>query len=106
MPAALIMDGQLRRRIPLLARRLIALVPALAVVALGTDPSRALMLSQVVLSFGIPFAVDSAGAIDQRPGTDGRRGQPSGHHSSGLGDRSDYHRFESGPDLPDRAAVR
>ncbi|WP_072812409.1 MULTISPECIES: Nramp family divalent metal transporter [Rhodococcus] len=54
---ALIMDGLLRRRIPLLARRLITLVPALAVVALGTDPSRALVLSQVVLSFGIPFAL-------------------------------------------------
>lgn len=54
---ALIMDGLLRRQIPLLTRRLITLVPALAVVALGTDPTRALVLSQVVLSFGIPFAL-------------------------------------------------
>ncbi|EHK82259.1 Nramp family divalent metal transporter [Rhodococcus pyridinivorans] len=54
---SLIMDGLLRRRIPLLARRLITLVPALVVVALGTDPTRALVLSQVVLSFGIPFAL-------------------------------------------------
>ncbi|GAA1749622.1 MULTISPECIES: Nramp family divalent metal transporter [Streptomonospora] len=54
---AVVMDGLLRRRIPLFARRLITLLPALAVLALGLDPTRALVLSQVVLSFGIPFAL-------------------------------------------------
>ncbi|ASU85829.1 divalent metal cation transporter [Nocardiopsis gilva YIM 90087] len=54
---AVVMDGLLRRRIPLLARRLITLIPALVVLALGVDPTRALVLSQVVLSFGIPFAL-------------------------------------------------
>ncbi|MDT0300882.1 Nramp family divalent metal transporter [Streptomonospora wellingtoniae] len=54
---AVVMDGLLRRRLPLFARRLITLLPALAVLALGLDPSRALVLSQVVLSFGIPFAL-------------------------------------------------
>ncbi|CAM3755697.1 Nramp family divalent metal transporter [Nocardiopsis rhodophaea] len=54
---AVVMDGLLRRRVPLLARRLITLIPALAVLALGMDPTRALVLSQVVLSFGIPFAL-------------------------------------------------
>jgi len=38
-------------------RRLITLCPAMAILALGFDPTRALVLSQVVLSFGIPFAV-------------------------------------------------
>jgi manganese transport protein len=38
-------------------RRLITLVPALVILAVGFDPTRALVLSQVVLSFGIPFAV-------------------------------------------------
>ena len=38
-------------------RRLITLLPALVILALGFDPTRALVLSQVVLSFGIPFAV-------------------------------------------------
>jgi manganese transport protein len=52
-----IMSGLLRVRIPLLARRLITLVPALAILAVGFDPTRALILSQVVLSFGIPFAL-------------------------------------------------
>ncbi|MCM3697632.1 Nramp family divalent metal transporter [Microbacterium oleivorans] len=52
-----IMHGLLRVRIPLLARRLVTLVPALAVLALGVDPTFALILSQVILSFGIPFAL-------------------------------------------------
>lgn len=53
----IIMQGFLRRRIPLLVRRMITLMPALAVLAIGVDPTRALVLSQVVLSFGIPFAL-------------------------------------------------
>jgi manganese transport protein len=54
---AMIMAGLLHVSIPMVARRLITLVPALAILALGVDPSRALVLSQVVLSFGIPFAL-------------------------------------------------
>jgi manganese transport protein len=54
---AMIMSGLLRRSIPLLLRRLITLVPALAILAIGLDPTRALVFSQVVLSFGIPFAL-------------------------------------------------
>lgn len=52
-----IMDGFLRRRIPLVLRRASSLVPALAVLGAGVDPTRALVVSQVVLSFGIPFAL-------------------------------------------------
>ena len=54
---AMIMQGLLNRSIPMLVRRLITLCPALAILALGFDPTRTLVLSQVVLSFGIPFAV-------------------------------------------------
>jgi manganese transport protein len=54
---AMIMGGLLRRSYPLLIRRLVTLVPALAILAIGVDPTRALVLSQVVLSFGIPFAL-------------------------------------------------
>jgi manganese transport protein len=54
---AMIMQGLLRRSIPLLLRRLITLIPALLILVIGLDPSRALVLSQVVLSFGIPFAL-------------------------------------------------
>jgi manganese transport protein len=54
---AMIMGGLLRRSYPLLLRRVVTLIPALAILAIGIDPSRALVLSQVVLSFGIPFAL-------------------------------------------------
>ncbi len=54
---AMIMQGLLRRSYPLLLRRLITLIPALLVLASGIDPTRALVLSQVMLSFGIPFAL-------------------------------------------------
>ncbi len=54
---AMIMQGLLHRSVPMMVRRLVTLCPALAILALGFDPTRALVLSQVVLSFGIPFAV-------------------------------------------------
>ena len=52
-----IMHGLLRVRVPLLARRLVTLIPALLILGAGIDPTLALVLSQVVLSFGIPFAL-------------------------------------------------
>jgi manganese transport protein len=52
-----VMQGFLRRRIPLLVRRAVTMAPALLVLAAGVDPTTALVLSQVVLSFGIPFAL-------------------------------------------------
>lgn len=54
---ATIMQGLLHRRVPLLLRRVITLVPALLLLAIGVDPTWALVISQVVLSFGIPFAL-------------------------------------------------
>lgn len=54
---AMIMQGLLRRKIPLLLRRLVTLIPALIILSVGIDPTRALIISQVVLSFGIPFAL-------------------------------------------------
>lgn len=54
---AMIMSGLLRRTYPLLLRRLVTLIPALVILGAGVDPSRALVISQVVLSFGIPFAL-------------------------------------------------
>jgi manganese transport protein len=54
---AMIMAGLLHVSISMVVRRLITLVPALAILAIGVDPSRALVLSQVILSFGIPFAL-------------------------------------------------
>jgi manganese transport protein len=52
-----VMQGFIRRRIPIFVRRLVTMLPALAVAGIGLDPSRTLVISQVVLSFGIPFAL-------------------------------------------------
>lgn len=54
---ASIMNGLLKVRIPLLARRVVSLIPALILLAAGVDPTWALIVSQIVLSFGIPFAL-------------------------------------------------
>jgi manganese transport protein len=52
-----VMQGFIARTIPLALRRLVTMTPALIVLAIGLDPSRSLVISQVVLSFGIPFAL-------------------------------------------------
>src|SRR5207237_4339700 len=52
-----VMQGFIRRRIPIWVRRAVTMLPALIVIGIGVDPSRTLVLSQVVLSFGIPFAL-------------------------------------------------
>ena len=52
-----IMGGLLHLRIPVFVRRLITLIPALVIIAVGVDPTWALVLSQVLLSLGIPFAL-------------------------------------------------
>ena len=57
MSGQVVMQGFIRRRIPLFVRRAVTMTPALIVLAVGVDPSRSLVISQVVLSFGIPFAL-------------------------------------------------
>jgi manganese transport protein len=52
-----VVQGFIDRSIPLVLRRLVTMTPALVVLAIGIDPTRALVISQVVLSFGIPFAL-------------------------------------------------
>jgi manganese transport protein len=52
-----VMEGFLRRRIPVWLRRTITMAPAFVILALGVDPVLALVISQVILSFGIPFAL-------------------------------------------------
>jgi manganese transport protein len=52
-----VMQGFIQRQIPLLLRRALTMTPALIVLAIGVNPTRSLVLSQVVLSFGIPFAL-------------------------------------------------
>ncbi len=52
-----VMQGFINRRIPLFARRAITMAPSLIILAIGVNPSLTLVISQVVLSFGIPFAL-------------------------------------------------
>jgi manganese transport protein len=52
-----VMQGFIRRQIPIFVRRAATMAPAFVVIGLGADPSRTLVISQVVLSFGIPFAL-------------------------------------------------
>ncbi|MCW2985473.1 MAG: divalent metal cation transporter, partial [Conexibacter sp.] len=74
-----VMQGFIARTVPLAARRAVTMTPALIVLAIGVDPTKALVISQVVLSFGIPFALvplvlltrrrDVMGALVNRPFT-------------------------------------
>lgn len=57
MAGQVIMQGFLHRRIPVWLRRLVTIAPSLLVIYLGLDPTRTLVLSQVVLSFALPFAI-------------------------------------------------
>jgi manganese transport protein len=57
MAGQVIMQGFIRKQISPLIRRSVTILPSLAVIALGLDPTRTLVISQVVLSFGLPFAV-------------------------------------------------
>lgn len=61
-----IMEGFLRIRIPLFLRRAITMAPALVVLSLGVPPDTVLLMSQVVLSFGIPFALVPLVLISRR----------------------------------------
>jgi manganese transport protein len=57
MAGQVVMQGFVNRRIPLFLRRFVTMLPAFLLIASGIDPSRSLVISQVVLSFGIPFAL-------------------------------------------------
>ncbi|MGD8553720.1 MAG: Nramp family divalent metal transporter [Anaerolineales bacterium] len=57
MAGQIIMQGFLQRKIPVWVRRLVTMIPSLVVIGMGLDPTTILVLSQVVLSFGLPIAV-------------------------------------------------
>lgn len=57
MSGQVIMQGFLHRQTPVWIRRLVTMVPSLLVILAGLDPTRTLVISQVVLSFGLPFAI-------------------------------------------------
>lgn len=57
MAGQVIMQGFLHREIPIWIRRLVTMIPSMIVIFLGLDPTQTLVISQVLLSFGLPFAV-------------------------------------------------
>lgn len=57
MAGQVMMQGFLHRHIPIWLRRLVTMLPSLIVITVGLDPTRTLVISQVVLSFGLPFAI-------------------------------------------------
>ena len=67
MSGQVVMQGFIQRRIPIFLRRAITLAPALIVLGVGLPPTNALVISQVVLSFGIPFALLPLLMICARP---------------------------------------
>jgi manganese transport protein len=82
-----VMQGFIRRQIPIFARRAITAAPALIVALLGVDPTRALVLSQVVLSFGIPFALVPLVLFTSNAGRSWAARQQPADDRGGLGDR-------------------
>jgi manganese transport protein len=78
---AAVMAGLIRRQIPLLVRRAITLVPALVLLAAGADPTWTLVISQVVLSFGIPFAVIPLVRLNRDPAVVGDHANGAGLHA-------------------------
>lgn len=57
MAGQVIMQGFLKRHLPIWLRRLLTILPSLVVIFLGFDPTRTQVISQVILSFGLPFAI-------------------------------------------------
>ena len=64
----IVMAGFINRRIPLLARRALTMAPSLIILALAVNTSQALVCSQIILSFGIPFALIPLLLITRDPG--------------------------------------
>jgi manganese transport protein len=57
MAGQVMMQGFLKRQIPVWIRRLVTVIPPVVVISIGLDPTRTLVISQVLLSFGLPFAI-------------------------------------------------
>lgn len=66
MSGQVIMQGFIERHIPIWVRRLVTILPSVIVISLGLDPTRTLVISQVVLSFGLPFAIVPLVLFSQR----------------------------------------
>jgi len=66
MAGQVIMQGFIERNIPIWVRRLVTILPSMIVIVIGMDPTHTLVISQVVLSFGLPFALIPLVLFSQR----------------------------------------
>ena len=82
-----VMQGFIQRQIPVAVRRLVTMIPAFVVIGIGVDPSRTLVISQVVLSFGIPFALIPLVVFTARRDVMGPLVNRRDHDDRRLGDR-------------------
>ena len=98
-----VMQGFINFRIKLFLRRAITMTPALIVLASGVNATDTLVLSQVVLSFGIPFALVPMILLTRRAGPDGRARQPHPHDRDRLDRGGADHRPQRLPALRDAA---
>jgi len=80
MAGQVIMQGFIHRKVPMWVRRLATMTPAFIVIGLGLDPTRTLVLSQVVLSFALPFCNHSFDYIYFQTCDNGGAGQSQDHH--------------------------
>ena len=92
-----VMRGFIDRQIPVVVRRAVTMLPALIILAIGVSPTDALVLSQVVLSFGIPFALVPLVVLTGRRDVMGPR-QRAGDQRRGLPDCCGDHGHERVPD--------
>ena len=97
---SVIMAGLLQRRIPVLTRRLLTAIPALIVLGAGLNPTQVLITSQVILSFGIPFALVPLITVAADRDLMQLVPDPTSDGDPGVGGDRDHQRAE--PDL-DRA---
>ena len=89
-----VMQGFIGRRIPLFVRRGITMLPALLVLALGLPVTTSLVISQVVLSFGIPFALVPLVLLTRREDIMGALVNRPHHHGGGRRHRGAHHHAE------------
>ena len=92
----MILEGFLKVRFSIFLRRLLTLLPAMIVIGIGLDPLRILVLSQVVLSFTLPFALVPLLILCSRRKSDGWIHQWSGDHLPWLADGGADCCFEHG----------
>ncbi len=101
MAGQVIMQGFLHRHIPVWIRRMVTMVPSLLVIAAGLDPTRTLVISQVVLSFGLPFAIIPLVIFTRRRDLMGVLVNKPRHHDPGKPGRCRNRRPEYLSAVPD-----